>query len=89
MSAATVFEGAIEIIRRSAVCTGDGCQCENDGLIYAFISALLNHPDKRTCEKLMIDVCSILMKEGGVHVILFMPPAGPSAWLATPTKSPS
>ena len=80
-SAATVFEGAIEIIRRSVVCTGDGCQCEDDGLLYAFISALLKHPDKRTRKSLMSEISAILMKEGGAHVILFMPPVGPSAWL--------
>lgn len=77
----TVFEGAIEIIRRSVVCTGDGCQCEDDGLFYAFISALLKHPDKRCREIMMADINAILKKEGGAHVILFMPPVGPSTWL--------
>ena len=81
MSAATVFDGAIEIIRRSVVCTGDGCQREDDGLLYAFISALLKHPDKRTRKSLMSEISAISMKEGGAHVILFMPPVGPSAWL--------
>ena len=79
--AATAFKGALEIIRRSAVCTGDGCQCEDDRLIYAFISALLKHPDKRTRKKLMAEISSMLMKRGGAHVILIMPPDGPSAWL--------
>jgi len=81
MSAATVFEGAIEIIRRSAVCTGGGCLCEDDDLLYAFIGALLKHPDKRTRKKLMAKISAILMKEGSAHVILIMPPVGPSAWL--------
>ncbi len=81
MSTATVFEGAIEIIRRSAGCTGDECQCEDDGLIYAFISALLKHPDMRTRKSLMAEISAVLAKEGGVHIILIVPPAGPSAWL--------
>ena len=89
MSAATVFEGAIAIIRRSAICTGDVCQCEDDGLLYAFISALLKHPDKRTRKSLMAEISAILMKEGGVHVILFMPPVGPSAWLVAAPGGPS
>ena len=60
MSAATVFEGAIGIIRRSAVCTGDECQCEDDGLFYAFISVLLKHPDKRSRKKLMASISTSL-----------------------------
>jgi hypothetical protein len=62
MSAATVFEGAIEIIRRSAVCTGDGCLCEDDGLLYAFIGALLKHPDKRTRKLLGVGIRGSLKK---------------------------
>ena len=81
MSAPTVFEGAIEIIRRSVVCAGDECQCEDDGLLYAFISALLKHPDKQTRKTISAGIRKHLKKKGGVHVILFMPPVGPSAWL--------
>ena len=78
---ATVFKEAIEIIRRRAVCSGDKCQCEDDGLIYAFISALLKHPDKSSRKSLTEGICNSLKKSGCAHVILFMPPTGPSAWL--------
>ena len=80
MSAVTMFEGAIEIIRRSAVCSGDKCQCEDDGLLYAFISAMLKHPDKTSRKSLTAGISDSLKKSGGAHVILFMPPTGPSAW---------
>jgi hypothetical protein len=81
ISAATVFKEAIKIIRRNAVCTGNRFLCEDDGLLYAFISAMLKHPDKRTRKSLTEGISDILKKSGGAHVILFMPPTGPSAWL--------
>ncbi|MBT3558528.1 MAG: hypothetical protein HN491_12260 [Rhodospirillales bacterium] len=80
-SAATVFEEAIKIILRSVSCSGDGCQCEDDGLLTAFISALLKHPDKCTRKKLMEGINGSLKKNNGAHVILIMPSSGPSAWL--------
>ena len=87
LSRATAFKGAIEIIRHRVGCA-DGCwQCENDGLLNAFISALLNHPDKRSRKTLMASISTSLKKEGGAHVILFMPPTGPSAWLLGTTSN--
>jgi hypothetical protein len=77
---ADAFKGAMEIIRRSAVCSGDQCQCEDEGLLYAFISVLLKHPDKRTSKPLMAKIRSGLRNVGSAHVILVMPPDGPSAW---------
>jgi hypothetical protein len=86
--AATVFEGAIEIIRRGVACTGGSCQHDDDSLLYAFISALLKHPHKLTRKRLMASISSSRRKIGGAHVILIMPPAGPSAWLiADPARS--
>jgi hypothetical protein len=81
-----VFKEARAIIRRSVGCIGgDHCRCNSDGLHYAFIAELLKHPDKRTRKKLMTGIDSLLRKEGGAHVMLFMPPTGPSAWaLAAP-----
>ncbi len=81
ISAATVFAGATEIIRRSVGCADGGIRSEDDGLLYAFISALLKHPDKRSRRKLMAGIRTTVKKEGGAHVILIMPPTGPSAWM--------
>lgn len=78
---AIAFKGAIEIMRRCATCSEDRCQREDDSLLYAFISALLNHPDKRTRERLLAGISSSLKNNGGAHVMLIMPPDGPSAWL--------
>lgn len=80
MSTVTVFDGSIEIIRRSAVCTGGRCLCEDDSLLYAFISAMLKHPDKRTRKSLTAGISDSLKQKDCVHVILLMPPTGPSAW---------
>lgn len=85
LDAGTVFKGAIEIIRHSSGCSGDGCQCDDDGLLYAFISALLKHPDKRSRRSLRESITSSLKKNGCAHVILFMPLAGPSAWFIAET----
>jgi hypothetical protein len=81
MNAGAVFEGAIEIIRRSIVCHGDDCPREDDELLGAFISALLKHPDRRTRKTLAAGISSRLKREGEAHVILFIPPVGPSAWI--------
>jgi hypothetical protein len=81
VNAANMFKEAIAIIRLSAVCSGHGCQCEDGLLLYAFIYALLNHPNKRYRKSLKANINSSLKKSGGVHVILFMPPDGPSAWI--------
>lgn len=81
MDAGIVFEGAIKIIGQSAACTGKGCLCDDDGLLYAFVSALLKHPDNRSRRSLRESIGSSLKKHSGAHVILFMPPTGPSAWL--------
>jgi hypothetical protein len=89
ISAADVFKGAIEIIRGSVSCTGEMCQCEDDGLLYAFISALLKHPDKRTRKLLTGGVTNSLKKSGGAHILLYMPPIGPSSWLIAEPSSQS
>ena len=83
INAATVFKGAVEQIRRSVVCTGDGCQRDDDDqvLLGAFIGALLKHPDKPTRRKLKAAIADGLKKNGGAHIILIIPPTGPSAWL--------
>lgn len=83
ISSATVFKGAVELIRRGVVCTGDGCQCDDDDkvLLGAFIGTLLKHPDKPTRKMLMAGIDSSLKNSGGAHIILIMPPTGPSAWL--------
>ncbi|MBT7956352.1 MAG: hypothetical protein HN731_14270 [Rhodospirillaceae bacterium] len=81
ISAADAFKGAIEIIRRSVNCTGEMCMCEDNGLLYAFISALLKHRDKQTRKSLAANIRSSLKKNGSAHIILFIPPAGPSSWL--------
>jgi hypothetical protein len=86
MDASAVFESSIEIIRSKIRCEG-GVQDADDGLFCAFISALLKHPDKRTRKKLIACIDARLKKEGGAHVILIMPPTGPSAWaLAAPVS---
>jgi hypothetical protein len=87
ISSTIVFKGAMEIIQRSAVCSGDKCQCEDEGLLYAFISVLLKHPDKRISKLLMAKISSGLKSVGGAHITLIMPKYGPSAWLvAGPEK---
>ena len=76
-----VFEGAIEIIRRSVVRAGDDFQCEDDELLFACISALLKHPDKRIRKTITASIRGHLKKEGGAHVVLLLPPTGPAAWM--------
>ena len=46
MKRGTVFEGALEIIRRNVGCDGNH-HIDDEGLHYAFVSALLKHPDTR------------------------------------------
>ena len=88
MDGATVFKEAKAIIRRSVGCSGgDYCQCDLNSLLYAFIAELLKHPDKRTRKIMIASISALLKREGGVHVMLFMPPSGPSAWaLAAPVS---
>jgi len=78
---ATALKGAIDTIRRGVACTGDRCQRDDDSLLYAFISALLNHPDKLIRKALLARISGSLRNSGGAHVILIVPPVGPSAWL--------
>jgi hypothetical protein len=81
MKVSNLFKEAIAIIRLSADCTGHGCQCEDGLLLYAFVYALLNHPNKQYRKSLMASVSTIMKKSGGVHVILSIAPDGPSAWI--------
>jgi hypothetical protein len=84
--ATTVFKGSLAVIRSKIKCDG-GSECEDDGLLYAFIAALLKHPNKRFRKELTSGINTLIKQQGGVHVILVMPPIGPSAWLFAPVAT--
>jgi len=87
LSAATVFHGAIEILRRNVGCADIDSQREDDSLLYAFIAAMLKHPHKPTRKKLMAGISHNLKKNGCAHLILLMPPTGPSFWMVADQKN--
>ena len=86
MNRAAVFKGAFEIIRRNVGCDGN-YHNEDDGLFFAFISALLKHPDKRIGKKTMAGIRACLKREGGAHVILIMAVDSPSVWIVCGPRS--
>jgi hypothetical protein len=75
-----VFEGALEIARRS-VTDASKAECDDNGLFYACISMLLKHPDRRHSEVLIASINAHIKKEEGAHITLIMHQEGKSVWL--------
>jgi hypothetical protein len=73
------FKGAMHIFRQNVKCAPNCCVDRND-LLYSFFTALLKHPRKQTGKTVLLEIDVLLKKYGGAHVILVMPPNGPSVW---------
>ena len=82
MKRGTVFEGALEIIRRNVGCDGNH-HIDDEGLHYDFVSALLKHPDRRLGKQLMAGIRACLKSESGAHVILIMAVGSPLVWIVS------
>jgi hypothetical protein len=86
---AVAFSGARQILESCVGCA-DGhkkCAAYVDQLPYAFITALLKHPDKATGKKLLKGLSMAVKKYGGAHMILIAPPTGPLVWMISgPSK---